>query len=168
MGYNFVMANWVGTIAVALELSPAVELSPSDRRTRWLELGLVMLVAFAVPILNGLYLLVNGPGATHGISSLRWKTGLVQEIGALAVLKYVLSRRSLGFASLGFRWSVGGVGTGLLLAIASYAAYLTAAMLAHVAHFWIYGNVVAGVSARDVFGHPPLAVIPFYILQPVF
>jgi hypothetical protein len=84
---------------------------------------LVLLVAFGGSILNSLYLLKNGPGAMPHISSARWSIGIVQEATALFLLGYVLSRRGLTFNSLGFRWSLRGLGVGVLVTGLSYVTY---------------------------------------------
>ena len=73
----------------------------NETRKRWFELFLVLLVAFGGPLLNSIYLLVNGPGAMSQASNARWTLGILQEITALLLLGYVLLRRNLGFANLG-------------------------------------------------------------------
>ena len=76
------------------EATPAlaqVEIS-ADKRRRWLELFLVLLVAFGAPFINSLAVMRAGPTTTSYISSSRWLGAMVQETAALLVLGYVLSR----------------------------------------------------------------------------
>jgi hypothetical protein len=46
-----------------------------ERRLRWFEVSLVLLVACGSPFLNSLYLLKNGPSAITHISNSRWSIG---------------------------------------------------------------------------------------------
>src|SRR6266567_4143972 len=96
------------------------ELSAKERRQRWFEVCLVMLVACAGYILFALYLLINGPSAASQVSSIRSAGSIVHEVTALLLLGYVLSRRGLGFADLGLRWTRSDVGMALLVTAASY------------------------------------------------
>jgi membrane protease YdiL (CAAX protease family) len=70
----------------------------------------------------------------------------------------------LGFGSIGLRWSPWEVGAGILLAFISYAVYaLGYGFLSTFRH----AVVGSDTTARDVFGHPPLAMgIAFCILNP--
>ncbi len=92
----------------------------------------------------------------------------MQEASALLLLGYVLSRRGLSFASLGLRWSPGDVGTGLLVAGVSYAAYGLGHTLVQTVHHLVYGSWATGPSARDFFAHPSVVAIPFTLLNPFF
>jgi hypothetical protein len=100
------------------------EVSASERRKRWFEVGLVLFISCGGALLNSLYLLINGPEALPHISSARWTVGFIQEVSALLLLGYVLSRRGLNVTNLGLRWSLGDIGVGLLVAGASFAAYV--------------------------------------------
>lgn len=153
----------VATSAVPMEI-PAAE-----KRRRWFELGLVLLIAFAAFILQAIYLLVNGPeGVPHLSSTARFAYGITQEAGSLLLLGYVLSRRGLRIADLGLRWSVRDAGVGLLLAVLSYVAYRQGYRLVYVVHFVLYGAPVYVPSPSKFFGHPPAMAIPFSLLNPFF
>lgn len=140
----------------------------SEKRRRWFELCLVLLVSYGSPILNSLYLLVSGPVAMPHISSLRWSIGIVQEMAALLLLGYVLSRRGHGFKSLGLRWSFRDAGIGVLVFGLSVFAYVVGASIVQVVHFWAYSTVVHGHTAQDFFASPSLVFIPFSLLNPFF
>jgi membrane protease YdiL (CAAX protease family) len=140
----------------------------SERRKRWFEVCLVVSVSCGSYIVNSFYLLANGPGAAQHISNVRWTAGLVQEITALLLLGYVLSRRGLTFKNLGFRWSIRDAGMGLLVAGLSYAAYMTGSVFVHVVHYSMYGSLATSPSAKDFFAHPSVVAIPFSVLNPFF
>jgi hypothetical protein len=102
-------------------------------------------------LLNSLYLLINGPEALPDISSARWTVGFIQEVSALLLLGYVLSRRGLNVTNLGLRWSLGDIGVGLLVAGASFAAYVMGSALVHAVHYWIYGSLATGPTGKTFF-----------------
>jgi hypothetical protein len=77
-----------------------------EKRVRWLELSLVLVIAFGGSFLSSLYVLHAGKAAVPIVSELRWARGFVQEIPCLFLLWYVLSRRRLSFRDIGLRWSV--------------------------------------------------------------
>jgi membrane protease YdiL (CAAX protease family) len=162
------MAN---SFVTALATPPAdqrAEISASERRKRWFEVSLVLLVACGSAVLNSLYLLKYGPNAMPHISNTRWTIGIVQEVSALLLLGYVLSRRGLGFSNLGLRWSLKDVAVGLLVAALSYVAYAIGSLLVHLVHYWIYGSMAKGPTGADFFAHPSLAAIPYSLLNPFF
>jgi membrane protease YdiL (CAAX protease family) len=162
------MSDLQATVVTISSTDARTQVSPGERRKRWFEVCLVVLVACGSPILNSLYLLMNGPGAMTHISGPRWTLGIVQEITALLLLRYVLSRRGLSFTNLGFRWSVRDAGMGLLVAGLSYAAYVTGSTIVQVVHYLMYGSLVTGPTAHDFFAHPSVVAIPFSVLNPFF
>jgi len=144
------------------------QLSGESRRQRWFEVGLVLLVAFGGAFLSAADLLHKGPAAAPQMSNARWAVGTIQEITALLLLGYVLSRRGLRLRNLGFSWQVRDVGVGFLVAGSCLAAYLLGSIVVHLLHYGIYGYAATGPSGRDFFAHPPLAAIPFFLLNPFF
>jgi hypothetical protein len=145
-----------------------IELSAKERRQRWFEVCLVMLVACGGYVFIALYLLINGPRAASQLSSFRAAGGIMQEVTALLVLGYVLSRRGLGFANLGLRWSLSDVGMGLLVTAVSYAAYTMGNTLVQTVHHLMYGSWASGPTAKDFFAHPTVVAIPMILLNPFF
>lgn len=154
----------VGTSPTETNAGP----SAAERRIRWFEVVLILLVACGGSLLNSLYLLKNGPTAMPPVTSLRWTAGIVHEISCLLLLGYVLARRKLNFASLGLRWSFKDAGVGLLVTGLSYVAYAIGAMFVHAVHYSLYGSLAAGPTGKDFFAHPPLVAIPFSLLNPFF
>jgi membrane protease YdiL (CAAX protease family) len=144
------------------------ELSVEERRQRWFEVCLVMLAACGSSIFFALYVLIKGPSAVSQFSSLRSAGGIIQEATALLLLGYVLSRRSLGFANLGLRWSRSDVAMGLLVTTVSYAAYGLGGTLVQTIHHLIYGSWASGPTANDFFAHPSVVAIPLILLNPFF
>lgn len=132
------------------------EISPEERRQRWFEVCLVLLVACGSYIVHALYLLISGPQGAPPISGFRWAGGIVQEASSLLLLGYVLSRRGRRFVNLGLRWSLRDVGLGLMVIVASFAAYWLSNTLVQIFHHSVYGTWAAGPSGKDFFGHPSL------------
>ena len=148
--------------------NPRKEVSPEERRQRWFEVCLVLLVACGGYVLYSLYLLIGGPSVAPKISSFTWAGSIVQETSALLLLGYVLSRRGLGFANLGLRWSRRDFAVGLLVTVVSLAAYNLGLMLVQDIHHAVYGTWATGPTSKDFFSQPSVLVIPFSLLNPFF
>jgi len=132
----------------------------TEKRRRWFEVGLVLIVAFGSSVLYSLYSLKNGPQSDSPATTLRWAALIVQEVSTLLLLGYVLSRRALGFSSIGLRWSPMDVGAGTLLAIVSSVGYSFIRTFQH-------SMSGADSTARNVFGHPSVVMaIAFCLLNP--
>ncbi len=102
------------------------------------------------------------------ISNARWSIGMVEEAASLLLLAYVLSRRGLGFKSLGLRWSLRGVGVSVLLTGLSYAVYTLGFMVVYAVHYSMYGSLRTGTTSSDFFAHPSAMAIPYSLLNPFF
>ena len=138
----------------------------TEKRRRWFEVGLVLIVAFGSSVLYSLYSLKNGPQSDSPASTLRWAALIVQQGSTLFLLGYVLSRRALHFSSIGLRWSPIDVGAGTLLAIVTYVLYEFGRSFISTFQHSTSG---AGATARIVFGHPPVVMgIAFCLLNPFF
>jgi membrane protease YdiL (CAAX protease family) len=95
------------------------------RRLRIIELGLVLLVAFSQQIALSLYALftrANLYGSSPGRALMF--SGLLMEIGPLAVLWYVLFRQGRSFQSLGLGFSWKDIPKSLLVILLSYVAIM--------------------------------------------
>jgi membrane protease YdiL (CAAX protease family) len=155
-----------GVISIEPSTGQAQSHQPDDRRLRWFEVFLVLMVAFGGPLLNSLGLLATGASATSEVSNTRWFVGIVQETAALLLLGYVLSRHGRRFKDVGFRWSLRDVGAGLLLAVASYAVYVAGYMLVRSVHHVFYSTAQSYPTARDFFGRPSVAFLFYSLLNP--
>src|SRR3984957_11566459 len=139
-----------------------------SKRLRWFELSLVLLVAFARPLLSALYRLKNGPSAVPNITDTGFLIGVVQEVTALLLLGYVLSRRNLRFRDIGLRWSLRDFGAGLLLACASYAAYAIGSVFVNLLRDAINSSSHKGPIFTSLFTHFSVMAIPYFLLSPIF
>jgi membrane protease YdiL (CAAX protease family) len=148
--------------------SPQNELSDKERRQRWFEVCLVILVAFGGHVLSALYYQIQGPNALPQASSSKFAGSIMQEITALLLLGYILSRRGLRFSSLGLRWSLTDLGMGLFVTAFSYAAYGAGYMLVQTVHHLVYGSWADSPTTLDFFMHPSVLAIPLAVLNPFF
>jgi len=162
------MTDSPGKMTPSDSTNPRNELTTGEKRRRWFEVFLVLLVAFGGNILHSLYLLMSTPGVSQQVSSSRWALGIVQEGAALLLLGYVLSRRGLKFANLGLRWSLRDAGVGLAVVAVSYLAYAFGYQLVQSIHHLMYGSWAMGPTAKDFFAHPSFIAIPFFLLNPFF
>jgi membrane protease YdiL (CAAX protease family) len=127
-----------------------------------------MLVAFAGSILGSIYVLKNIPGSNTQLTSSRLILGIVQEITALLLLGYVLSRTGRRFRDIGLRWSLRDVGLGFVVAIASYTAYAFGYTALRLIHSAMYGSPIPHTPAKEIFGHLGFVAIPFMLINPFF
>lgn len=166
--HNSEMTTSQDTIISSSSTRPRKEMSAGERRQRWFEVCLVLLVACGSYIVYSLYLLIAGPSAGPRISRYGWAGGILQEVTALLLLGYVLSHRGLRFADLGLRWSPRDVAMGLLVTLVSYPAYELGHTLVQTIHHLVYGTWATGPTAKDFFPHPSVGAIPFLLLNPFF
>jgi CAAX amino terminal protease family. len=135
---------------------------------RGFELSLVILVSCSTPFLNSFYVFLKGPGSFTQYPHFRWALGLTHEVVSLLLLAYVLSRRNLRLASLGFRWSAKDLLLGVPIAIGSYIAYAIGFFLVSLLHKTLFGSPAIAPSARAFFSHPGPAIVPYVLLTPFF
>lgn len=50
----------------------------------------------------------------------------------------------------------------------SYVVYATACSIIHALHHVIFSSASGGFTPRQVFGHPPVMMVPFSLLNPFF
>lgn len=88
---------------------PIIQPAPVEsKKLRWLELALVLAVAFATAVFSSLYLLFhNTPRAATApeLVDARLLLTMISQATSLAVLFYVLFRQGRGIGQLGFRWN---------------------------------------------------------------
>jgi membrane protease YdiL (CAAX protease family) len=138
------------------------------RHLRWLELGLVLLVAFGGYFLSSFYILENGAGTGPPISNARWATDSLHKVTALLLLIYVLSRRSLRLRDLGLRWSLKDVGTGLLISGVSFVAYTLGWTVVQLVHHRMFGFWAQAPDVRGLFANRSVQAIASFLLNPFF
>jgi membrane protease YdiL (CAAX protease family) len=95
---------------------PQHPVSPVSRTHRWIDLGLVLLVAFAVSILGSIFRAFH-PGPVN-YSNARVVLGMIDEAIPLVLLFVLLKRQGRSLQDLGFsfRWTDGLKALGLTLA----------------------------------------------------
>jgi len=143
--------------------------TPADmRHRRWLEVCLVLLVAFGGYFLNSLYVVGNGSGAGPQISNARWSVDSLHKLTALVLLMYVLSRRSLRLRDLGLRWSLRDVGVGLLISGGSFVAYTLGWAAVQLVHYRMFGSWAHAPSLSGLFANPSVPAIASCLLNPFF
>ncbi len=140
---------------------------PVDRQ-RWFEVFLVLAVALLRPLVNSIYILSHGASAMPQITNLRWSFGVIEEVVALLLLGYVLSRRKLSFKDLGLRWSIKDVGVGLLLGFGSYISYLFGSILLNRFIMAMFGHPLKAPSGSQFFGYPGIVAVPYLLFSPFF
>jgi len=94
-------------------------------RLRTIEFGLVLFVVFSQLIAVSLYVVFTGAnlyGSTPGKAFTL--SGILSELGSLAVLRYVLFRQGRSFSSLGLRFSWKDIPKSLLVTVLAYVAFL--------------------------------------------
>ena len=138
----------------------------TEKRRRWLEVALVLIIAFGNSLLYSLFSLRNGAPHDPSVSSVKYAALIVQQASTLPLLGYVLSRRGLSFRSIGLRWAPLDVGVGTILAITSYVVYGFGYAFIGTFHHAMLG---ADATARNVFGHPSVVfAIANCLLNPFF
>lgn len=132
------------------ETSPPI--STEERRKRWFEVLLVLLVALTGPVTRALYILNTGFRPNLPRSSLSWMLGLLNEVIGILLLGYVLSRSGRRFKDLGLRWSLRDFGLGLLVYFGSLVTYVTGSLCIQLAHYARYSAFYTIPSGRDFSG----------------
>jgi membrane protease YdiL (CAAX protease family) len=167
--YNGEMPSEVGTVPGTPVPSEMATRAVGDKRLRYFELCLVLLVALSTPFLNSLFLFFHGPGAIGQMYPFRWINPLLHEILALLVLSYVLLRRGRRFRDLGLSWSFRDCGVGVIVAIAGVTAYLSFALFVQLVHYvWYKTLLYPGHVGREIWGHPGIGSVPYFLLTPFF
>jgi membrane protease YdiL (CAAX protease family) len=143
-------------------------LTGNERRVRWLELSLVLVIAFGGSFLSSLYVMKAGKAGLPMISEFRCARGFVQEIPCLFLLGYILSRRRKSFRDIGLRWSVRDLAVGLGLTLVSYLAYIIGGFIVYSIHRAFFPAGTSGVTAADLSSHSLLLALPFALINPFF
>jgi membrane protease YdiL (CAAX protease family) len=162
------MSDELITVPEALPIEVLTEAETYSKLRRWLYLFLVLIVSFGLFIWGSLSGLRTRSGAMHDSSSARWIFAIVQESVGLLLLWFVLSRRRLRFRDIGLRWSFRDLGIGLVLVVTAYLTYSVFHFFIHWVHQVWFSSVTGGLTARQAFGHPPVAAIPYVLMNPFF
>lgn len=106
-------------------------ISADERRMRWIELGLVCLIAFGGDFLSStrhfIYSFItttdSGAYIASYVGNYSWFRVIAQQSVSLGLLWYVLARRGQRFSDLGWRWRLQDIGPSILLKVGGTAAY---------------------------------------------
>lgn len=160
------MSEQAGTICDAALVESARGQSINTDRLRWLELLIVFLISFANSILGSIYVLSRGQSHMPNVQTYTSANGILHESICLLLLGYVLSRRGLRIADIGFRWSITDIGRGLIVAIVADISYKVGIFLLNAITLSNSptGSHVAGQALKN----PSLLAIPYFLLNPFF
>lgn len=128
----------------------------------------MLLVAFGGSILGSLYILKNGWNPSLLRSNASLSIAILNELTALLLLTYVLSRRTLRFRDLGLRWSLRDVGVGLLIAGISVGVYVLGSSIVRLVYYRMFGVLAHGANGGEFFAHTSVAAISYCLLNPFF
>src|SRR5277367_2399866 len=160
------------SVPYAMADTPSPENPPAkpteNRRLRYFEVCLVLLVAVSTSLLTSVYILVHGPSDARQVSSFRSVSGFVHEIVSLLLLGYVLARTGRRVRDLGLRWSVRDCGVGLLVTVVSWVAYIAGAVLLRTIHYALAGPMSKGISTQSYWAHVGWGMVPLVRVGPVF
>jgi membrane protease YdiL (CAAX protease family) len=154
--------------AETLAVEAPLEREAESKRLRWFEVSLVLLVACGGYILSSLFILNNAPVRSPVAQNARWTMGILQEVTALLLLGYVLSRRRMRIRDLGLRWSFREVGYGLVVTIAAYLAYAVGYSIVRSIHHALFPGAPSSATVQQLFGHVSFMAIPLFLLNPFF
>lgn len=139
----------------------------SVRLHRWIDLGLVMLVAFAPAVAASVYdLLYPGP---HNYTNSRLAAGLLQEFTALAVFAVLLTRQGRRISDLGLRFHWTALPKGLYLVIGSFVMLVLTTYAIRSTWFLATHSVLQERRTLSMFATSSFwLLVPFVILNPFY
>ncbi len=149
-------------------LTTVAESAPTRLRT--LELGLVLFIVFSQLIATSLYVVFTGVSPNSAsIGKVFALTGILMELGSLALLRYVLFRQGRSFASLGFGFSWLDIPRALWIALASYIAFIIWWVVLSQT-YWLTGRALNSTPRNVEFMSSMLSVagVIFLFINPFF
>ncbi|HLW52844.1 MAG TPA: type II CAAX endopeptidase family protein [Candidatus Angelobacter sp.] len=145
--------------------APPPDQSPA-RTHRWVDLGLILLVAFGGSIVSSAYRLFHP--LPDNYSNARFATGIFQELVALTLFAVLFSRQGRKVSSLGLSFQWTDIPMGLGLVTSSFVVMWTAESA--IGSLWF----ITGHNAphfRNTTGFTETSswiLLPFLLLNPVF
>jgi len=108
-------------------LGSRADTSRKERQLQIFELLLVCFVGFGGALFLSLYILFTGTSPSEAVrGDFRWWYTILHQVGVLALLWYVLQRRSQSFSDLGLFWKAKEVAVApLLWFVCSIVAYIS-------------------------------------------
>jgi len=151
---------------------PPIPLKPSDApgKLRAWEFGLIFLVVFSPLLAVSIYTVITGSHLNGGTPGKAFTiTGILTELGGLALLYYVLFRQGRNLGSLGFSFSWKDILRSILVIVLAYVA-LVAWWVAIVAVYRSLGRTpnAAAQNVEFMSGMFSVSGVLFLLLNPFF
>jgi len=149
---------------------PAPQVWWTSRRLRIFELLLVCTIAFARSLLASTWYFFSSLDESPTRGTLAYSSSILQEATTLALVWYILMRRSRSFAALGMRWTWPDFGW-------SFPLYAVARFALYVVYYGIYFSGIQSLGPKhtnDSVGHflfgggMSTAIFIFQFLNPFF
>lgn len=136
---------------------------------RWVDLGLVMLIAVAPLVVSGVYRLAVPLIASSESTNFRFLTGLIHAAGALLLMACLLRRQGRSLKSIGFNFRWIDLPVGLGVVAAQWVGFVLVYMVLYRVHEFWTGTHLQLRSPHDIFGNPSILLwLPYLIAAPVF
>jgi len=163
-----VSVSFFPAVQAAETAAPGIHLSPSDKRLRWFELALVVLLTVGGSIIGAVAVLKYGPSIESPPSNLRWAASGFHEILGLILLGYVLRRHGRRFTDIGLRWSWRDIAVGVAVIFVSYVVYRSGGRSLWLLHHALFGTFPHAPSTRDLFGHGTYMMLLQMFVNPFY
>jgi membrane protease YdiL (CAAX protease family) len=154
-------------IEASLKISRTATTGDSVAR-RWLELCLLMVIAFGGWLLNSICFHRHGYNLVPLPQNELLVLGIFQEIASLALLGYLLSRQNIRWRDLGLRRSIRDVLSGFVIALLCYGVYWLCYHSLLAIHNSFLPSAPFTLEPIAPIGPPQLMVILFFLLNPFF
>jgi len=128
---------------------PAAAFRLSDRQLRIFECVLLCVIAFGGSIYYSAQRLLAGAGATWS-GNRNWLFGGVHQLSGLALLGYILLRRSRSWADIGFSWAWKDILRSVGICLLSIAGFFVAYGAIYFMGLTSTSSAVAGVKVRHL------------------
>jgi len=150
-----------------LEIIPSTQIPSVSNAHRWIDLGLILAIAFAGSIAGSIYLAFHPIPPNY--SNMRLVMGISQEITGVLLFLVLFKRQGRRLQDIGFsfRWTDMPKGVGLALA-ALIVMWVTTLVVNYV-WFFITLRIPQWTETRAMFSATSLwLVLPFLLLNPFF
>jgi len=150
-----------------LEISPPAEVPSVSNAHRWVDLSLVLMVAFAAYILKSIHLAFH-PGPIDR-SNIQLGLGILNEVIALTLFLVLFKRQGRRLQSIGFEFRWTDLPKSLGLVIAAFTAMWGMAIAVSYVYFHITLRTFQDHGPRSGFSAASIwLIVPFWILNPFF
>lgn len=150
-------------------VAPAVvRLTPSDKRLRWFELTLVLLLTIGGSIASAIAILIYGPAVASPPSNLRWIASGFHELLGLVLLGYVLRRHGRRFRDIGLGWSRRDIPAAAAVTLVAYVVYRSIGRSLWLLHYSLFGTFPHAVTTRVLFGHASYFMLLQMLVNPFY